>query len=189
MTASAHEHPPAGHHLPVTVVVSRRPAAGREAELVEWAHGIVTAASAFPGHLGAQVHEPSPPDRDDLVIAFSFSDAMTLSDWEHSAVRAQWLERAAPLVEGGSTAHTVTGLEALFAGPKARTPPKWKTATVIWVALFPFSVLVNWLLGPALRDLPLPVRVLVTSLLIVPWMVWAGVPWLSKLLRGWLAPR
>ena len=40
--------------LPVTVVVVRHPAPGREAELDAWAHGIVAAAEAFPGHLGGR---------------------------------------------------------------------------------------------------------------------------------------
>jgi len=42
----------AGRHvgLPVTVVVARHPAPGREAELDAWAHWIVESAEAFPGH-------------------------------------------------------------------------------------------------------------------------------------------
>jgi antibiotic biosynthesis monooxygenase (ABM) superfamily enzyme len=28
--------------------------------------------------------------------------------------------------------------------------------------------------------------VLLSTIVIVPWMVWGGVPWLSRLLRPWL---
>jgi antibiotic biosynthesis monooxygenase (ABM) superfamily enzyme len=38
--------------LPVTVVLARHPAPGREAELDAWVHGIVEAANAFPGNPG-----------------------------------------------------------------------------------------------------------------------------------------
>ena len=186
-TTPAPAHP-SGVHLPVSVVVSRRPAPGRADDLVAWAHGVVAAAGAFDGHLGAQVHPPSPPDREDLVIAFSFTDAHTLSAWEHSDVRADWLRRAEPLVAGPSRAHAVDALESLFAGGST-PPPRWKTALVILLALYPASLLVNGLLTPHLAAWPLPLRLLVPTLLIVPWMVWGGVPWLSRLLRGWLARR
>ena len=180
---------PAGVHLPVSVVVSRRPAPGRAGDLVAWAHDIVAAAQEFDGHLGAQVYPPSPPDREDLVIAFSFTDAHALSAWEHSAVRAEHLRRAEPLVAGPSRAHAVDALESLFSGPGAPAPPRWKTAVVILLALYPASLLVNGLLTPHLAGWPLPLRLLVPTVLIVPWMVWGGVPWLSRLLRGWLARR
>ncbi|WP_088286593.1 antibiotic biosynthesis monooxygenase [Kineosporia sp. A_224] len=179
-----------GVHLPVSVVVSRRPAPGREADLERWARGIVAAASGFPGHLGAQVYPASPPDRDDLVIAFSFTDAHSLSDWEHSEVRRDWLARSAALVAGPSQAHSVSGFESLFraVGEPAGTPapPRWKTALVIALALFPASLLLNWLVTPHLTAWPLPARILLSTVVIVPWMVWGGVPWLSRLLRPWL---
>jgi hypothetical protein len=184
------EHHPDGVHLPVSVVVSRRPAPGREAALVDWAHGVVAAAGGFDGHLGAHVYPPSPPEREDLVIAFSFTDAHTLSAWEHSTVRADWLRRAAPLVEGPSRAHAVDALASLFAGPGSpAAPARWKSALVIALALYPASLLVNGLLTPHLAGWPLPLRLLVPTALIVPWMVWGGVPWLSRLLRPWLARR
>lgn len=186
-TDGAHDD---GVHLPVSVVVSRRPAPGREADLERWARGIVDAARGFPGHLGAQVYPASPPDRDDLVIAFSFTDAHSLSDWEHSEVRRDWLARSAPLVAGPSQAHSVSGFESLFrsVGEPAGTPapPRWKTALVIALALFPASLLLNWLVTPHLTAWPLPARILLSTVVIVPWMVWGGVPWLSRLLRRWL---
>lgn len=181
--------PSAGAHLPVTVVVSRRPVPGHEADLLEWAHGIVAAASAFPGHVAAQVYPSAPPDRDDVVIAFTFADAHTLSGWEHSDARREWLEQAAPLTTGAARTHAVTGFESLFATRTTRpaTPPRWKTATVIGLALFPASLLLNWLLVPHLASWNVALRVLTTTLIIVPFMVWAGVPWLSRWLAPWLA--
>ena len=73
--------------LPVTVVLSRRPAPGREQDLLAWADRMTKAAGRFPGHLGAQIYPPDAPDHPDLVIAFSFSTAAELSDWEHSDER------------------------------------------------------------------------------------------------------
>ena len=104
--------------LPVTVVLSRHPVPGREDELVAWADGVSEAAAAFPGHLGAVVYPPSPPDCDDLVIAFSFASAEQLSAWERSEERRSWLDRSRDLVEGEMTLHSASGFEGIFAhGP------------------------------------------------------------------------
>jgi len=175
--------------LPVSAVVSRRPAPGCERELEQWANGIVSAASTFPGHLGAQVYPPG-PDRDDLVIAFSFASADALSAWERSEVRLAWVRRAEPLSAGPMTAHALSGFESLFAAPlrASSPPPRWKTAVVIALALYPMSLLLGWLVAPLTAGLPLAVRTLITVLLVVPWMTWLGVPWTTRALKRWLHP-
>lgn len=175
--------------LPVTVVLSRRPRPGREEELVAWAHGISEAASAFDGHLGAVVYPPSPPDCDDLVLVFSFATAAQLSDWERSDVRREWLQRSRDLVLGEARATTASGFEGIFAhspGQPVVPPPRWKTATIIALALYPVSLLLNWLLGPHIATWNLWLRVLLNVAIIVPYMAWVGVPYLTRWLRGWL---
>jgi uncharacterized protein len=177
--------------LPVTVVISRTPLPGREADLVEWAHGITAAAAAFRGHLGAQVYPPSPPDRVDMVLAFSFSDASALQEWEGSQVRRDWLQRAEALAAGEMRTHSVSGFEGIFSPTvhaTASPPPRWKTATIIALALYPMSLLINWLLIPHIATWNLLLRVLVSTAIIVPYMAWLGVPYLTRWLRSWLHP-
>ncbi len=175
--------------LPVTVVIARRPAQGHEDDVVAWAREVTEIASRFPGHLGAEIYPPAPPERDDLVIAFSFDSAEHLSAWEHSAERHDCLHRLEPLVTGASTPHAGSGFEGIFAhGPgEAVVPPaRWKTAIVIALALFPASLLLAWLLGPVTSSWPLVVRVLLNTAILVPYMSWVGVPYLTRWLRGWL---
>lgn len=177
--------------LPVTVVISRRPAPGREAELREWADGVIAAADRFPGHLGAQVFPPSPPNCDDLVLAFSFASSEDLSRWEHSDERREWLARADRLVVGSARTHAVSGFEGIFShapGEAVVPPPRWKTATIIALALYPMSVLLNWLLGPHIATWNVWLRVLLTTAIIVPYMAWVGVPYLTRWLKAWLRP-
>ncbi len=177
--------------LPVTVVLARRPAPGREDELVAWAHGVTSVAETFPGHLGAQIYPPSDPDCADVVVAFTFASAEELSTWEHSRERAEWVSRAQPLVQGEARAHGVSGFEGIFShapGQAVVPPPRWKTATIIALALFPMSLLLNWLLNPYLASWPLVARVALNVAIIVPYMAWIGVPYLSRWLRGWLHP-
>jgi antibiotic biosynthesis monooxygenase (ABM) superfamily enzyme len=173
----------------VTVVLSRRPASGREADLESWAHGISRAAATFPGHLGAQIYPPLSGDRDDLIIAFSFATAADLTSWEASEERADWLAKSRPLTEGATRAHAVSGFEGIFAPSihaTATPPPRWKTGVVIAIALFPMSLLLNWLLMPFLTSWNVLLRVALSVAIIVPWMVYVGVPYLTKWLRRWL---
>jgi antibiotic biosynthesis monooxygenase (ABM) superfamily enzyme len=179
--------------LTVTVVVSRHPATGKDKELTTWAHGISEAAAKFEGHLGAQIYAPAPPDREDLVIAFSFATAAHLSAWESSPERAEWLAKSRPLSTGALHTHAVSGFEGIFAASvnaTAAPPPRWKTAIIIACALYPASLLLNWLVLPHLSTWSVALRVLLSTALIVPWMTWLGVPYLTRWLKPWLtSPR
>lgn len=178
--------------LPVTVVISRQPQPGREAELLAWAEEVTRVAEGFPGHLGARIYPPSASDRGELVVAFSFENADALTAWEHSGERASLLDRLEGLVVGETTTHSVSGFEGIFSHAPGRPiipPPRWKTAVIIGIALYPVSLLLNWLLGPLIADWNILLRVLVNVLIIVPYMAWIGVPYLTRWLRGWLHPR
>ncbi len=174
--------------LPVTAAISRRPRPGRDGELAGWATRIAATAAAFPGHLGAQVFPADPPGREDLTIVFSFATARELAAWEASPERARLLTAGAGLTEGPQRAHTLTGLEGLFTGAArpASAPSRWRTAVVIALAMYPLSLLATLLLAPRLSGLPVPVRTVVTTAVMVPLMVWAAVPLVSTVLRRWL---
>ena len=172
--------------LPVTVVVSRRPAAGREAALAAWAQGLLDLAGRFPGYLAGEVMSTHDAEGD-LVVAISWANADAVHFWERSEERDAWLARADDLLEGPARPQLVSGFESIFAPSASSTPvPRWKTAVVIALAIYPASLVVNLVLGPAIAGWPLPLRVLVTTAVLVPFMVWAGVPWLSRRLDGWL---
>lgn len=81
----------------------------------------------------------------------------------------------------------MSGFESIFAPSTSTTAvPRWKTAVVIALAIYPASLVVNLALGPLVGGWALPLRVLVTTAILVPFMVWAGVPWLTRRLDRWL---
>jgi len=150
---------------------------------------MTSVAETFPGHLGARTYPPAETEKGELVVAFSFESAEALSAWEHSDERRSWLARADRLVAGEATTHAVSGFEGIFAhapGQAVVPPPRWKTAAVIALALYPISLLLNWLVVPYLASWNIFLRVLVSVVIIVPYMAWLGVPYLSRWLRGWL---
>ena len=70
----------------------------------------------------------------------------------------------------------------------AHQPPRWKTAMVVWIAIYPSITLLLWLAGPLLLRLPLMLRTLVLTGILVPLLVFVLLPFLQKRLRRWLHP-
>jgi len=174
-----------------TVVVSRRAVPGREAELEEWLQGVVEAAAAFPGHLGARVYRPVPPFQTDHVLVFRFATESDLARWNASPERARWLRRAEPLTAGAPRVQVLSGLEGWFAlpgGQAVRQPPRWKTAVVTAPVIYLLVVVVSAVGGPLQAQLPLLVRTALTTLVLVPTMTWVVMPAVTRVLRPWLYP-
>jgi antibiotic biosynthesis monooxygenase (ABM) superfamily enzyme len=65
-------------------------------------------------------------------------------------------------------------------------PPRWKTMIVIWLSVYPLVTMVAALLGPHIRDLPVPLQTLVMTVLLVPAMSLVMLPLVSRLLAGFL---
>jgi antibiotic biosynthesis monooxygenase (ABM) superfamily enzyme len=67
-----------------------------------------------------------------------------------------------------------------------KPPPKWKTAVLIWVAIYPSITTLFLVFGDQLMLLPAAVRTLVLTLILVPLMVFVLLPALQKLFARWL---
>ncbi len=67
-----------------------------------------------------------------------------------------------------------------------KAPPRWKTALLIWVAIYPSITLLMLLFGPYLALLPIPLRTLVMTAILVPLMVFVLLPRLQKWFGPWL---
>lgn len=64
--------------------------------------------------------------------------------------------------------------------------PRWKTAVVIWLGIYPTITTIFWLMSPFIASFPVPLKTLCLTLLVVPTMVWLVLPFLQKLLKNWL---
>lgn len=65
-------------------------------------------------------------------------------------------------------------------------PPKYKNVIVIWLAIYPLITLILWIAGPYLGQIPLVLRTLILTGVLVPTMVYVLVPFWQKVLRKWL---
>ncbi len=53
----------------------------------------------------------------------------------------------------------------------------------IWIIIFPSITLFYYLFGEALSIFPLYVRTLILTLILVPWIVFAGVPFVDWVIK------
>jgi len=172
---------------PVTLMVARRVACGRYRAFSDWLDEGRRLAADFDGFLGSGVLAP-PPGDDEYQIIFRFSDESTLVAWEHSASRHAWLARGRGLFEAPHE-HRASGLGNWFHDAVGNGPPRWKQATAIWLAFFPVSLMFQWLFGEALETLPLIPRILASTLMLTPLMVFFFIPLITRLLAPWLQGR
>jgi antibiotic biosynthesis monooxygenase (ABM) superfamily enzyme len=182
--------PPEARSGPVTTTVTRRVRPGHEALYEEFLEGIISAARRFPGHLGVEVFRPQSAAGEYRTV-YRFDSQEHLRAWLDSDEHAAWLERAEPHVIGPMRTSFVTGLESWFTlpdQPGAAAPPPYKMALLTWITIFPLITAIVALTGPTLKDLPLAVRLGITTALTVPLMTWVVMPRVTRLLHRWLYP-
>lgn len=181
----------------VTVAITRRTKPEDERLMQAWVDAGTGMASRFPGFLGAGWVRPS-PGSSEWHMLYRFDSRGSLLLWEESRERTQWLRVAADLVQHTRVEHR-TGIEGWFDEPLTRSvedvvpvvtaPPRWKQAVTIWVAFFPMNVLFTYLLAPLVGGWPMPLRVLATTVLLTPVMVYLVLPQVTRWLQPWLNRR
>jgi antibiotic biosynthesis monooxygenase (ABM) superfamily enzyme len=166
--------------------------------MVSWLSAGITLAERFPGFLGAGWVRPD-TDSETWHMLYRFADHDALLTWELSPQRQWWRSSAAGLGVVESRVEKRTGIEGWFDEPTTRDvsdlrpaalpPPRWKQACVIFLVFFPLSLLVNWVSSELVPDLFLPLRVLLTVLVMTPVMTYVALPWVTRRMQWWLNPQ
>ncbi|GAA1348839.1 hypothetical protein GCM10009636_04690 [Arthrobacter koreensis] len=197
MTSTHTDTLPARGPEAVTVSITRRVDPRRVPEATHWVQEGVNLANTWPGFLGSGWVRASATS-DEWHMLYRFADAAALDAWEHSEPRREWLERGRDMVEDRTVTRR-TGIEGWFDSPSSTTdleapgtPPRWKQAVAIWLGFFPVNLAFTWLVGlafPGWEQLPMPLRVLITTAVLTPIMAYWVLPWVTGLLQPWLARR
>ncbi len=175
---------------PVTTVIVRRVRPGMEAAFQEWLDGIITEARRFPGHAGVTVLEPRPGAPPEFIVIVRFATIEDSRRWVCSPERRMWLDRVEPLTLRTDQLEE-TGLETWFTlpdVPQPPHPPRYKMAILTWLAIYPLLVGTAYGFAPLLGDTPPPLRILITTLVLIPLMTWVVMPNVTKLFWGWIHP-
>lgn len=176
---------------PLTVVVSRRVKKGQEAEFEKLSSQMTERAAGFHGYLGATLFRPSSPDDPEYRIVFKFRDRETLIAWEESEERAELLEQIESLLVQPSEREITSGIVTWFTLPgqnPVKPPPRYKMTIVSWLALYPAVTLVFLLFGELLTAIPLLLRTMLVTGVVMLLMTYVLMPRMTRWFSFWLFP-
>ena len=173
---------------PVTIIVKRRPKPDRIEDFEKVMSGTTKDAMTFAGHLGANIIRPTKVG-DCYRIVFKFDSMRHYLAWEGSEVRQKWLERYAEVTLGEQEMEVLSGLETWFtlSGTEALIPPpKYKMMIIVWMSIFPLSLLLNYSLNPLINQFHIILQTAIISLTLVGLMTYLVMPVMAKLFHRWL---
>jgi antibiotic biosynthesis monooxygenase (ABM) superfamily enzyme len=192
---------------PITVSIRREVDPARISEATAWVQTGVNLAAKYPGFLGSgwvRAGEGSQV----WHMLYRFANEATLEAWEGSAERTWWLSMGEGFVRSERSRRR-TGIEGWFDDPATGSvaatdaaasaaldelppaPPRWKQAVTIWLGFFPLNLVFTLLVTafvPGWDDLLVVWKVLITTLLLTPTMTFWALPFVTRMLRRWLAP-
>ena len=147
----------------------------------------------YNGFLGAELIPPETKAGEHQVIV-KFASEEALAAWDASADRRNIFAQMQHHAEGTPQHRRLDVMEEWFVGPEvpaAARPPRWKTAVVTWLGIWPLVSLSSYFVAPWLLELGLPFLIVtaVNVAVMVTLMVYLVAPTLTRLLRGFLVPR
>jgi antibiotic biosynthesis monooxygenase (ABM) superfamily enzyme len=182
---------------PITVAIERHVDPARITEATIWTQAGTDLAGRQPGYLGSGFVRAG-PDSDLWYMLYRFADSSSLSAWEHSAERQWWLESGQDFATTGRIERR-TGIEGWFDAPYATlladtttapaAPPRWKQSVSIWLGFYPTHLLMTALISvlvPGVLTLWLPLRLLITTVVVTPIMTYLVLPFVTARLARWL---
>jgi antibiotic biosynthesis monooxygenase (ABM) superfamily enzyme len=177
-----------GEADPVTVVIARQVAPGREREFEDWAGELTALAAPFPGFLGAGLLRPARAG-DPWHVVYRFDTPQHLAAWEGSPVRESQLAQGDRLMVTLGT-HRVSGLETWFSlpGRTAPAPARWKMFLTSAACIYVLQLAAYTLLGGPLRHLRLDLRLALVVPCVTAMMTWVVMPRVTQWLVRWLYP-
>jgi uncharacterized protein len=182
----------AAAEAPITVVISRRVIKGKEPEFERLSSQMTERAAAFPGYLGASLYRPASADDPEYRIIFKFADEASLANWQASQERNEILEQIEALLASPSQVETTSGIVTWFTLPghnPVKPPPKYKMTVVSWLALYPTVTLIFLLFGPWLERIPLLLRTLLITAVVMVCMTYVLMPRFTRWFAFWLYPK
>lgn len=178
---------------PVTTVIVQRPLKDAVSRYEAWLQEIVPVARQFAGHRGVNIIRPHGGD-EAYTIVLHFDTIANLRAWLESDTRIGLIEKIRPFLHTDENVEIKTGVEFWFTPPAGqRTAPPYKQFLITLSAIFPLTIIIPWMLGPAFALIPalaLPgIRHFVIAALIVAAMIYVIMPRYTRFVAGWLYGR
>jgi len=174
--------------MPIHVAITRQVKAGCEVEFQDALREFFRDSFDHPAVLGASMIMPPPGSTSrEFGILRTFQSARERDEFYGSPLFAAWDRRARALTEGEPVYRELHGLEAWFRSSSA-PPPRWKMAVATFIGVFPVAMVLNLTIGRALAAWPFVLANMVFNACVVLVLTWLVMPFVTHVLRPWLAP-
>jgi antibiotic biosynthesis monooxygenase (ABM) superfamily enzyme len=172
---------PADTPQTATVVTSRAIRAGHEEDFERWAAALQGLALEARGYRAA-IRLGQTAGFQHLL--FRFDDRASAEAWhDSSAIRSH-----VAIADGWSTAlrQIQSGDRIAFELPSDASASKWKRFVTTWLTVFPVLLVISLVVRTLLKEAPLPLQLLPSSLLLTATLQWIILPRLQRYTRFWL---
>lgn len=170
--------------MSIHIAITRKVLPGKEEEFKAALHQFMGDSFDHQGVHGASMITGLPGvDEGTVGILRTFKDEKERDAFYASKRFKDWEAYASTITET-PVYRELNGLEAWFRYPAA--PPRWKMAVITLFGVFPTSVFLFFTIGPFMKDLPVPLRLLITAAAMVGLLTWLVMPFLTKLMKGWI---
>ena len=171
---------------PVTTIVRQTVLPGMEDMFEAWSHRIRTACRTYTGYQGTEMVRPVSGERC-YVSIFRFDTYTHLEAWMNSDQRQALLEEASAFCEAPPHVSQYHSLEFMFpeSAVTGKPPSRQKMALVTFTGLVAPVYFIPPLIKAYVTDTPILVTICSLAV-IVPLMVYAIMPVLTRLFRPWL---
>ncbi|MFG0260847.1 MAG: antibiotic biosynthesis monooxygenase [Novipirellula sp. JB048] len=179
---------------PATILATAYPAAGKEHQWEQAIGELIRTSLSFPGNLGALVLKPNQSSDGYYRVITKFDSRENMQRWYHSEQRREKVAALEPFQSRPADIHHLTGLETWFEsttpdGLAVPTPPKYKMAVVVWIAVYATVLPLIAYLKPLLGSWPPLLASAVLAAISVAMMTWIILPLLTWGFKGWLYPK
>jgi antibiotic biosynthesis monooxygenase (ABM) superfamily enzyme len=172
---------PADPDQTATIITSRAIRAGREEDFEQWVKELNRLARAAPGYRAA-IRLGQTAGFQHLL--FRFDDQATAEAWQ--ANEAFSTHVAVADVYSTALRQTDVGDGVAFELPSDASASKWKRFVTTWLTVFPVLLMISLVVRTVLKDAPLPLQLLPSSLILTATLQWVILPRLQRYTRFWL---
>lgn len=172
---------PADPDHTTTIVTSRAIRAGREDDFERWVEELGRLARAAPGYR-AEIRLGQTAGFQHLL--FRFDDQAASDAWQAD----ETVSAHVAVADGYSTAlrQIKAGDGVTFELPSDASASKWKRFVTTWLTVFPVLLMISLAVRTLLKDAPLPLQLLPSSLILTATLQWIILPRLQRYTRFWL---
>ncbi|GGE90423.1 hypothetical protein GCM10011404_24220 [Sphingomonas prati] len=172
---------PADPDQTATIITSRAIRVGHEEDFERWVSELNRLARTAPGYRAA-IRLGQTAGFQHLLFRFDDQDAAEA--WQaDKTIRAH-----VAVADGYSTAlrQMSKGDGVAFELPSDASASKWKRFVTTWLTVFPVLLVISLAVRTVLKDAPLPLQLLPSSLILTATLQWIILPRLQRYTRFWL---